>query len=291
MPAAPVEPGPPILDTQVVPPPPSWGTPSAAAAAASRFTVGGALSRTMRVWWAHVGVFTAMSLVVYAPMIVGFGVLFAWITGATQGSGPAPRPADLAKGFGAFGAAAVATMVLSVVQMGAVTYGTVRHLHGERAPVGRMLAVGFRRGLPVVGTGFVMSLVAAAASLLLVVPGIMFMVAACVAVPAAVVERPGVVGALRRSFDLTRGSRWPLFATGAVVMVVLWILSFVTQAVFTIAAAALPRAQGMAATVVATQLGNALFSAIPAVAIAVCYHDLRLAQEGVDTAELAKVFE
>ena len=73
--------------------------------------------------------------------------------------------------------------------------------------------------------------------------------------------------------------------------VVLWILSLVTQAALTIAAVALPRAQGMAATLVATQLGNALFSVIPAVAIAVCYHDLRLAREGVDTAELAKVFE
>ena len=109
--------------------------------------------------------------------------------------------------------------------------------------------------------------------------------------PAAVVERPGVTGALQRSFDLTRGCRWLLFATGGVVMVVLWILQLVTQAAFTVASLALPRGQGAVATIVGSQIGSALFSVIPAVAIAVCYHDLRLAKEGVDTAELAKVFE
>ncbi len=43
--------------------------------------------------------------------------------------------------------------------------------------------------------------------------------------------------------------------------------------------------------IVASQLGSAVFSVLPAVAVAVCYHDLRRAKEGVDTAELARVFE
>ena len=42
---------------------------------------------------------------------------------------------------------------------------------------------------------------------------------------------------------------------------------------------------------VAAQLGNAVFSVLGVVAIAVSYHDLRLAREGVDTAALARVFE
>ncbi len=286
VPDAPADPGPPILETRLVAPPP----PFLPAAEGPRFSVGGALSRTMRIWWAHVWAFTAMSLVVYAPMIVALALFFGWVTRTQQGQTP-PEPAELLKGFGAFIAGSAVTLVLSVVQIGAVTYGTVRYLHGERTSLGRMLAVGLRRGLPVVGTGLIQSIVTGAGLLLLFAPGIMFLVASCVAVPAAVVERPGVVGAIQRSFDLTRGFRWPLFATGAVVMVVLWVLSLVTQAVFTIAALALPTAQGMAATMVASQIGNALFSVIPGVAVAVCYHDLRLAKEGVDTAELARVFE
>lgn len=289
MPDVPAQPGPPILETQ--PAPPSWESLSAAAPAAGpRFTVGGALSRTLRIWWSHVWVFTGMSLVVYAPVVVASAFFFAWATGIAGGR-PPPQAADVAKGFAGLLAAAAVTMVLSVVQIGAVTYATVQHLHGERARIGRMLAVGLRRGLPVVGVGFVVSIVSGAGMLLLVVPGLMFMVAACVAVPAAVVERRGVGGALERSFVLTRGSRWPLFATGAVVMVVLWILSMFTQLALTVAAVTLPRAQAVAVPLVGSQLGNALFSVIPGIAIAVCYHDLRLAKEGVDTAELAKVFE
>lgn len=290
MPDAPPEPGPAILETQLAAPPPSWAAPPAPQAEGARFTVGGALSRTMRAWWAHVGAFTGMSLVAYAPMVVAFALFFGWVTGARPGR-PAPQAPELVTASVGFGAAVLATMVLSIVQVGAVTYATIRYLHGERASLGRMLGVGLRRALPVVGTGLVQSILAAVGFLLLVVPGIMFLVASCAAVPAAVVERPGVTGALKRSFDLTRGFRWPLFATGGVVIVVVWILSLVTQAAFTVAALALPPAQQMTATLVASQVGNLLFSAIPGVAVAVCYHDLRRAKEGVDTAELARVFE
>ncbi len=277
----------PILETQVVaetvllPP------------AGSGFTVGGVLSRTLRVWWAYAGAFTAISVVVYAPMLAGFGLLFGWAMGAaTGGSGAPPDPAALVLRGAALLAGSAATLVLSVVQAGAVTYGTVRHLHGERAPLGRMIGVGFRRGLPVVGTGLVLWLGTLVGGLLLAVPGIVFLVAACVAVPAAVVERPGVAGAIRRSFELTRGSRWPLFAAGLVVVVAMAVLSTVVQAgAGFLASIALPPAQAMTAILLASQLGSAIFSALPVVAIAVCYHDLRLAKEGVDTAELARVFE
>jgi hypothetical protein len=188
-------------------------------------------------------------------------------------------------------AAGAGSLVLWVVEVGAVTYGAVRWLNGERAPLARMVGVGFRRGLPVVGTGFLVWLVTIAGFFLLLVPGVLFLVAACVAIPAAVVERPGLVGAIRRSFDLTRGSRWALFAAGLVIGVLQAVLSAVVQAAFLLFAAVIPPAWAFGATMVASQVGNALFSVLPIVAIAVCYHDLRLAKEGADTAELARVFE
>ena len=293
MPDAPVEPGPPILDTELVAPPPSWGAPPGFAPPpeAPRFSVGGALSRTMRAWWAHAWAFTAISLVVYAPLTIGYALVFSRILQAAGRGRPPPDPAAFAKAFAWMGLGLLLTMALNVLQFGAVTYGTVQHLNGARASPGRMLSVALRRSMPVLGTSTVVGVVALAGFALLFVPGAMFVVASCVAVPAAVVERPGVVGALQRSFDLTRGLRWPLFATGGVVLVVLWLLSLGIQLVVTVAALAIPAAQRFPATLIGSQLGNALFSAIPLVAFAVCYHDLRLAKEGVDTAELAKVFE
>ena len=283
MPDAPVDPSPPVLDTELVAP------TVLAPALGPSFTVGGVLSRTLRVWWAHVGPFAAMSLVVYAPLIAGFGLVFGWVMTSAQGR--APEPGEIATGMGLVLAAGAGSLVLWVVEVGAVTYGTVRWLNGERAPFGRMVGVGFRRGLPVVGTGFLVWLVTIAGFFLLLVPGVLLLVAACVAVPAAVVERPGLVGAIRRSFDLTRGSRWALFAAGLVIGVLQAVLSAVVQAAFLLFAALIPPAWAFGATMVASQVGNALFSVLPIVAIAVCYHDLRLAKEGADTAELARVFE
>ncbi len=286
MPDAPVDPREPILETQVVAP----ASPAPGPGPGPRFTVGGVISRTLRVWWAHLAAFTAMSVVVFAPMLAAFGVL-SWGVFSRASAGAAPEPAELARLVGAGFAAAAVTLALSVVEMGAVTYGTIRWLHGDRAPLGRMLGVGVRRGLPVVGTGFLLWLGTIAGGLLLVVPGVMFAVAASLAVPAAVVEQPGVARAFRRSFELTRGYRWPLFAAGLVVLVLQWLLSAALQVAALALTAFLPRAWALGAGVFASQLGNVLFSVVPVVAVAVCYHDLRLAKEGVDTAELAKVFE
>ncbi len=292
MPDAPVDGGPPILETQLVAPTvlaPDARAGFGAPAAGRRFSVGAVLSRTLRVWWAHALAFSGMSLVVYAPMLVVFTGF--WLTFQRAALGRAPEPAELVRQVVILLAGMLATMVLSVVQMGAVTYGTVRWLNGERTPFGRMLGVGLRRGLPVVGTGLAVWVVVMAGMLLLFVPGMMFLVASCVAVPAAVVERPGIAGALRRSFELTRGSRWPLFAAGFVIVVVMWLLSAGVQLGALLLAAVLPPAHALAVTAVSSQVGSALFSVLPVVAVAVCYHDLRLAKEGVDTAELARVFE
>ncbi len=281
-----------ILETQLVAP----SAPSARAGPAPdgplgrRFTVGGVLATTFSVWWRHVVAFTALSFVVHAPLVAAFGTFYRrLLLPATS------RPDEMAKlGFALVAAWAV-TVALAVVQAGAVTYGTVRHLSGERAPFGEMVRVGLRRGLPVVGIGIVLWVAVIVGIVLLVVPGVMLMVATSVAIPAAVVERPGVVGAIRRSFALTRGRRWPLFAAGLSILVIMWLLAAVVQVGTTVLSMTLLATgrgpQTAAVLVVASQLGNVLFSALPLVAMSVAYHDLRAEKEGVDTAALARVFE
>jgi hypothetical protein len=271
----------PILDTQLlVPAPVAHPVPLAPA-----LTVGGIVGKTLRVWWKRVLPFTAMSVVVYSPIVAGLTVVWS-LALRTQGEPEVPTLAVAVVG------AVVVTIVLAVIQAGAVTYGTVRHLQGERAGLGEMLRVGVRRGLPVVGVGFLLSLAVVLALFLLVVPGILVMVATCVAIPAAVVERPGTIGAIRRSLALTRGSRWPLFAAGLAILFLGWSLGAVVQVGATVLCTTLlPAEQALTATLVASQLGNVLFAVLPLVGVAVAYHDLRVAKEGVDTVALARVFE
>jgi hypothetical protein len=271
----------PILETQLVAAPPGE------VQLGYRFTVGGLLGKTMTVWWKHVLAFTALSAVVYSPFAVVFGLFYAsLLSGRPPGEDAFPR-----YGLAMLGVWGL-TLLLGVIQAGAVTFGTVRHLSGDRARLGGMLAVGLRRGLPVVGVGLVLWVAIVLAMILLVVPGVMLMVAASVALPAAVVERPGILGAIRRSFALTRGRRWALFAAGLAILAILWVLAVVVQVgAAAVSALLVPSQMRLAAMMAGSQLGNVLFSAIPLIGIAVAYHELRREKEGVDTATLAKVFE
>lgn len=252
-----------------------------------RFTVGAVVSKTVSVWWKHVLAFTGMSIVVYTPLMVVLGL---FMTAVVTGNAPS---VDALPTLGIAGVVVwLLTVVLAVIQAGAVTYGTVRHLSGERARVAEMIRVGFQRGLPIVAVGFLLWIAIVLGMLLLLVPGVMLLVASSVAVPAAVVERPGTLGAIRRSFALTRGYRWGLFAAGLAVMVIVWVLTAVVQVGATVLLTLLlPQQQAMAGAIVTGQLGNVFFSAIPVVGIAVAYHELRVAKEGIDTAALARVFE
>lgn len=273
-----------ILETQLVAGRPRELPPG------RRFTVGGVLGTTVSVWWKHVLAFTALSLVVYVPLGVTFGASFR-----SFARSPTPRPEELPSLVAALGGAWLVTVLLAVVQAGAVTYGTVRHLSGERARLGEMLRIGLRRGLPVVGVGLLLWVGVTVGLVLLVVPGVLLMVATSVAIPAAVVERPGVLGAIRRSLALTRGRRWALLAVGLSILVTVWVLAAVLQVgAMVLLVTLLPAARGpnaAFAVIVASQLGNVLFSALPLIGMAVAYHDLRVEKEGVDTAALARVFE
>lgn len=271
----------PVLETRL-----AAGPGPAAAPPARPFGAGGVVARTLEVWRRHLLAFTLLSLAVYAPLAAALVLSWQVFRRAAPG-GPGAVAVAVATG-----GAALASLALAVVQAGAVTYGAVRYLAGGRARLPEMLSTGVRRGLPVVATGFLVWLAVAGATLLLVVPGIVVMVATCAAVPAAVVERRGAVDAFRRSLALTRGSRWPLFAAGLALLAVVLVLSTLAQVAAGLAAGALfsPQRAGVAALVL-TQVANALFSAIPTTGIAVAYHDLRVAKEGVDTEALARVFE
>jgi hypothetical protein len=58
-----------------------------------------------------------------------------------------------------------------------------------------------------------------------------------------------------------------------------------------LSALVLPPQKAAVGVLVASQLGNVFFSALPLIGVAVAYHELRAEKEGVDTTALARVFE
>jgi uncharacterized membrane protein len=144
-----------------------------------------------------------------------------------------------------------------------------------------MIAAGFRRAVPLVVTGLLMYLAILGGFILLIIPGLIVFSALSVALPAVVVERIGPIEALKRSWGLTRDHRMTFFAASFVLGLVLFGANLVLQ----LGGALLGP---LALLLLPVQV---FLTSLPALLPAVAYHDLRIAKEGTDTSELAKVFE
>ncbi len=270
----------PALSTQ-----PAASAPPAPAGQENAFTIGRAISRTFSTWWHHAFAFSLLSLVASLPL---WAVLL--------GGGIAPGvglPLDAGQGAAApglppgFWAGYAGTLLLLLVEMGAITHGVIHHLAGKEVSLGAMTAAGVRRALPVLVVGLLCYLVVSLGFVLLIVPGVILACMLAVAIPAAVVERPGILGALHRSRALTKGKRFAVFVVFLVLLVVaMGVAMFSSFALPMLTASFSPMLGGIVGAVV-----NLVFGTLIWVAPGVVYHDLRVAKEGIATAQLAAVFE
>lgn len=130
-------------------------------------------------------------------------------------------PRDLL--FSGWGLLHIVVVMLAGSFLAACLYSlSMRELEGETPTRAEVFAAGGQMFLPLLGLNILLYLGLALGLILLIVPGVMFGLAFCVAGPALIAEGVGVAQAFRRSADLTRGSRWILFA--------LFLLFFVASA-------------------------------------------------------------
>lgn len=166
----------------------------------------------------------------------------------------------------------------------AIVFGAVEHLRGRKVEIGRCLSVGLNRMFPVLGVAILMGLGVALGLALLIVPGLILMCVWYVAIPAAVIERPGVFGAFSRSSELTRGHRWTIFG-------IYLVFFLVGMGVGVFLVGSMMATQSAIVTVIVTVVIGMLVSIWAGAAQAVAYHDLRVKKEGIGTDEIAAVFE
>jgi uncharacterized membrane protein len=105
-----------------------------------------------------------------------------------------------------------------------------------------------------------------------------------VAVAACVVERRGPFAAMGRSNQLTKGHRWKIFG-----LLILLILVSVLAAL--LIGLILTPLGSTILTFIVNVVWSAIWGAYYATAVAVSYHDLRVAKEGVDIEQIASVFD
>jgi hypothetical protein len=187
-------------------------------------------------------------------------------------------------------------VVLGTLSQAIVLYGAFQVMRGQPIDLAQSARIGLRRFFPIVGLAISMTILIFLASILLVVPGLILFVMWFVATPACVVEGLGPFRSMGRSRELTKGHRWKVLGLQLAILIPALIVGAIVGAV--ILAVSGPGGFLAVATALSSTLGqvvnliwNAIWTAFYAIVIVVTYHDLRVAKEGVDTDQIAAVFE
>jgi hypothetical protein len=241
---------------------------------AFRVRVGALLGRGFSIWLKNLLPATLLALLVSGPLVL-LGYLFL------------PRPGDLEVDTASFYESfnSLVAGFTGLLLSGSLSYTTFQQLRGRSVAFGQSLAIGLSRIFPVLGVGILVGLCVILGFVACVIPGIILTCALYVAVPICVVEKPGVVDSLKRSFELTKNNRWQIFGAYLVQGVIAYLLGLAIGAALVVM-----QASPTTSTVIVT-LASAIFGTPNAVMQAVTYHDLRTGKEGAEIEELVAVFE
>ena len=230
------------------------------------------VNKTLSAYFRNLAPFTVLAVLVFAPWIA-CQFLF-------------PDPADRSS-YSTWRNICMFLLqsLLSYVLIGAVTFGVVQQMRGEPQSFDTSVAMGLRSFFGVLGTGLLCGLRILIGFILLYVPGIIESIRLYVAIPVAIIEGTGGSGAVRRSIDLTAGSRWPIF--GAVLLMVVVTLGLSAVGGYVIDTTFSDASHALVWLEIAIVVMTSTFSATLA---AVCYALLRYGKENVDVKSLAAVF-
>jgi len=245
-----------------------------------RFSLGKVLGTGFRMWFRNLVPFLLITTIIYAPYAI-------WVVVTVQGQ---PSPAEL-KQIG--WATMILVPLLNILVSSALVYGVVMELKGEHASMLDCLGTGLARFFPVLGVAILTMLAIGGGLLLLLVPGLIVTCVLYVTTQVAVLERPGLFGALSRSSELTRGYRWQIFALVLIIGVINYAIS---KGMETLMMDELRQGTddvyGVIRRFLYIDLGHSiLMGSLAAVMSSSAYYHLRLEKEGTSASELGRVFE
>lgn len=236
----------------------------------STFQIGEALSKTFSVWGSNLLPLVLVTLIVNVPTLF-------FMRQELQAVGT--KDAQLWSAL-----AQVSSGLMGVLATGAVTYAVVQQLRGRPCGMGEALSVGAARFFPVIGVALLSMLCILGGLLLLFVPGVIASLMLFVATPVAIIERPGVVASLKRSSELTKGVKLPLF-------VLLYLIIGIATGILMYTLGMGIRSAELTTKWVVLGATHVLVQSFSAVLPAVIYVLLRKSRDGASVEDLAKVFD
>ncbi len=175
-------------------------------------------------------------------------------------------------------------IVLNLLSQAVIVHGAFQDMRSRPVNLGESLVKGLSRFVPVLLLGLCVGICFILGFMLLIVPGLILVTMWAVATPACVVERLGPLRSMGRSRELTKGSRWKVFGIIILLGVVSSIIGGVLQGI-------VPPMAGNIVGLVGIWIWNTLYGTFSGIIVAVMYHELRAAKDGVDIEQMAAVFD
>jgi len=232
------------------------------------FNIGHVFNRTVSIFSRNLLPFCFVSLVANLPNIALF------------------MPKSTASGdVNVWAAVAVlVAMVLNTFSQAVIVHAAFDDMRNRPIHMTDSFKTGLRRFFPVLGIAICVPFLAGLAALALFFPAFMVLTMLFVAAPVCVVERLGPIKSMGRSARLTKGHRWKIFGV--------WFATFLVQSMVQSTLTGLPGPSGGSLlTTALLVVWGAVYGAFSAVLAVVTYNDLRGAKEGVDTDQIASVFD
>lgn len=255
---------------------------NAAMTTGGEFRIGPIFGRAWSVYTSNFLKFSVIALVIALPQL---------LTGDSHDAGASASVAGGAWRLVAF----IIGMIVNTVGQAVILYGAFQVMRGRAMLIGEAVRRGLSRFWSIIGLAILATLGIIVGIILLIVPGIMLAIRWSVALPACVVENLGPLAAMRRSAELTKGHRWKIFGVFILILVIVLIAAMIIGLIVAAVVGAIAFAtEGIVALVLAGLLGligAAVYTAYLNIVLVMLYHDLRVAKEGVDTDQIAAVFD
>ncbi len=173
------------------------------------FTFGGVFSRFFKIIGDNVLLLSVLGLVAYILPAAAINYGMFTYAGITQVNWPQKIQGMPPIYWAWLGAGTVLAIAFQLFNLAAMTEVVILRAVGKPISAGAVISHALGNIVPILIISIMVFVVTLGATCLLIVPGVMFMLASYVAIPARVGEPGlGLWGSIKRSFDLTRNHRW-----------------------------------------------------------------------------------